>query len=168
MMSFNFLPVYLAFMNYINLPLQRAVLTAVLRCNFSSLFIFVGIVLTYQHTSILLSEDLWKMSSIRVTGLGTTTLEDDLKVYFSKPEHGGGPIDKIFLPLMNNDAVIVFRESHGNMFCHCWFTCSYNTFSKGVLVQLKIKISYWCLKFKLSMGWILSWLKTWIFSPLPY
>lgn len=46
MMSFNFLPVYLAFMNYINLPLQRAVLTAVLRCNFSTLFIFVGLVLT--------------------------------------------------------------------------------------------------------------------------
>lgn len=56
------------------------------------------------------------MSSIRVTGLGTTTLEGDLKVYFSKPEHGGGPIDRIYLPLMNNDAVIVFQESHGNIF----------------------------------------------------
>ena len=53
------------------------------------------------------------MSSIRVTGLGTTTQEADLRVYFSKPENGGGPINKIYSPLMNNDAVIVFDESHG-------------------------------------------------------
>jgi hypothetical protein len=53
------------------------------------------------------------MSSIRVTGLGTTTREDELKVYFSKPENGGGPIEKIYSPLMNNDAVIIFQESHG-------------------------------------------------------
>ncbi|XP_061171331.1 uncharacterized protein LOC133180897 [Saccostrea echinata] len=52
------------------------------------------------------------MSSIRVTCLGSTTREDELRVYFSKPEHGGGPVEKIYYPLMNNDAVIVFQESH--------------------------------------------------------
>lgn len=51
------------------------------------------------------------MSAIRVFRLLPRTAEKTLKIHFSKPENGGGPIEHIYYPMFNNDAVIVFRAS---------------------------------------------------------
>lgn len=53
------------------------------------------------------------MAGIRIKGLGKKTEKKHLKIYFSKPEHGGGKITKIYYPLFNNDAVILFSDKKG-------------------------------------------------------
>ncbi|KAK3095805.1 hypothetical protein FSP39_019423 [Pinctada imbricata] len=50
------------------------------------------------------------MNSIRVNGLSKDRTLEELKVYFSKPKNGGGRINKIYYPLLNNDAVIVYED----------------------------------------------------------
>ena len=50
------------------------------------------------------------MSGIRVKAIPKKCQERDLKIYFSKPENGGGPIQKLYYPLFDNDAVIIFED----------------------------------------------------------
>ncbi|OWF46306.1 uncharacterized protein LOC110455922 [Mizuhopecten yessoensis] len=50
-------------------------------------------------------------SGIRVKGLDKhLTTDKDLKMYFRNPKNGGGDIRKIYYPLLDNDAVILFKN----------------------------------------------------------
>ena len=67
------------------------------------------------------------MVGIRIRHLPEQSLEKTLKIYFSKPEHGGGKIQKIYHhPLMNNDAVIIFEDQKGT-FSISWRNCDVNS-----------------------------------------
>jgi len=50
------------------------------------------------------------MSAIRVFQLQEDITDRELKIHFSKPEHGGGSIRSIYYPLLNNDAVVIFKH----------------------------------------------------------
>jgi hypothetical protein len=58
------------------------------------------------------------MGGIRVRNLPKNVKEKHLKIYFSKPENGGGKIEKIYYPLFNNDAVILFEDKKGEIIIH--------------------------------------------------
>jgi hypothetical protein len=51
------------------------------------------------------------MSGVRVKGIPVKCEEKHIKIHFSKPENGGGPIERIYYPLFNNDAVVIFENS---------------------------------------------------------
>lgn len=51
------------------------------------------------------------MDGVRVSGIPKKTEEKHIKIHFSKPQNGGGTIKKIYYPLLNNDAVIIFHDS---------------------------------------------------------
>ena len=53
------------------------------------------------------------MDGVRVSGIPKKTEEKHIKIHFSKPQNGGGTIKKIYYPLLNNDAVIIFYDSTG-------------------------------------------------------
>ncbi|CAC5387276.1 DTX [Mytilus coruscus] len=50
------------------------------------------------------------MAGVRVSQISRDLDVEDLKIYFSNTKHAGGKIDKIYFPLLNNDAVIFFRN----------------------------------------------------------
>ncbi|XP_069139979.1 serine-rich adhesin for platelets-like [Argopecten irradians] len=52
------------------------------------------------------------LSGIRVKGLDKHLTDNDLKLYFRNPRHGGGHISKIYYPLLDNDAVILFKDAN--------------------------------------------------------
>ncbi|XP_045188560.2 uncharacterized protein LOC123546396 [Mercenaria mercenaria] len=51
------------------------------------------------------------MAGIRVTYLPTRCTERDIKIHFTKPENGGGPVKEIYYPLFKGNAVVVFEDS---------------------------------------------------------
>lgn len=55
------------------------------------------------------------MAGIRVRNLPKAVTDKHLKIHFSKPENGGAKIRKIYYPLFNNDAVILFEDKKGKM-----------------------------------------------------
>lgn len=55
------------------------------------------------------------MAGIRVRSVPKNGKEKHLKIHFSKPEHGGGKIKKIYFPLFNNDAVILYEDPKGDI-----------------------------------------------------
>lgn len=50
------------------------------------------------------------MSGIRVTGLPAKVTDKHLKVYFSNPKNGGGRVQRIYHPLPNASAVVIFDD----------------------------------------------------------
>lgn len=56
------------------------------------------------------------MAGVRVSQISRDLDVEDLKIYFSNSKHAGGKIEKIYFPLLNNDAVIFFRNQEGNLF----------------------------------------------------
>ncbi|VDI59421.1 Hypothetical predicted protein, partial [Mytilus galloprovincialis] len=50
------------------------------------------------------------MAGVRVSQISRDLDVEDLKIYFSNSKHAGGKIEKIYFPLLNNDAVIFFRN----------------------------------------------------------
>lgn len=50
------------------------------------------------------------MDGVRVSQISKDLDIEDLRIHFSKKENAGGKIDKIYFPLLNNDAVIFFKE----------------------------------------------------------
>ncbi|XP_052772071.1 uncharacterized protein LOC128211381 isoform X1 [Mya arenaria] len=53
---------------------------------------------------------LYTMAGIRIRNVPKDEKEKTLKIHFSKPENGGGKIKKIYFPLFNNDAVILYEK----------------------------------------------------------
>ena len=53
------------------------------------------------------------MAGVRVSGIPPKAEEKHIKIHFSKPQNGGGTIKKIYYPLLNNDAVIIFHDPGG-------------------------------------------------------
>ena len=54
------------------------------------------------------------MTGLRVSGIPKKAEAKHVKIHFSKPENGGGVIKKIYYPLLNNDAVIIYQDTKGN------------------------------------------------------
>ncbi|KAK6185919.1 hypothetical protein SNE40_008053 [Patella caerulea] len=50
------------------------------------------------------------MNGVRVSNIPIQLSEKLLRTYFSDPSHGGGEIKRIYYPLINNDAVIIFNR----------------------------------------------------------
>ena len=50
---------------------------------------------------------------VRVRKLPKEVKDKHLMIHFSKPQNGGGIIDKIYYPIFNNDAVIMFEDRSG-------------------------------------------------------
>lgn len=50
------------------------------------------------------------MAGVRISGIPKKVEEKLIKIHFSKPQNGGGTIKKIYYPLHNNDAVIIFYD----------------------------------------------------------
>lgn len=50
------------------------------------------------------------MAGIRVSCLPQKCTEKEIGIHFNKPENGGGPVQAIYYPLFNNDAVVIFEE----------------------------------------------------------
>ena len=73
------------------------------------------------------------MSGIRVLNLPKEWTEKRLKIYFSKPENGGGRIRKIYFPLFHNDAVILFESKRGIESC-------FDHYSETFLINLQLAI----------------------------
>ena len=50
---------------------------------------------------------------MRISGIPKKAEEKQIKIHFSKPQNGGGFIKKIYYPLFNNDAVIMYQDPEG-------------------------------------------------------
>lgn len=50
------------------------------------------------------------MAGVRISGIPKKAEEKQIKIHFSKPQNGGGFIKKIYYPLFNNDAVIIYQD----------------------------------------------------------
>ncbi|OWF54778.1 uncharacterized protein LOC110440580 [Mizuhopecten yessoensis] len=50
------------------------------------------------------------LDGIKVCGVSAGISQSDIKVYFSNPKNGGGRVSKIFFPLLNHTAVVIFAD----------------------------------------------------------
>jgi len=51
------------------------------------------------------------MAGLRVQNIPGSVTDKQLKVYFSNPKHGGGPIKKLLYPMPSNSAVIIYEDA---------------------------------------------------------
>ena len=64
--------------------------------------------------------DNTEMSGIRIRKIPKDVKEKTLRIHFAKPENGGGSILKIYFPLFNNDAVIIYKDKSGLLWFQRW------------------------------------------------
>lgn len=50
------------------------------------------------------------MAGIRVSWLSHKCTEREIKIHFTKPENGGGPVKAVYYPLFDNNAVVIFED----------------------------------------------------------
>ncbi|XP_069125924.1 uncharacterized protein [Argopecten irradians] len=57
-----------------------------------------------------MDKDHLAMDGVKIRGLSPGISQSDIKVYFSNPRNGGGRVSKIFFPLLNHTAVVIFAD----------------------------------------------------------
>ncbi|XP_033737582.1 uncharacterized protein LOC117325472 isoform X2 [Pecten maximus] len=59
-----------------------------------------------------MDKDHMALGGVKVRGLTPGISQSDIKVYFSNPRNGGGQVSKIFFPLLNHTAVVIFTDKN--------------------------------------------------------
>ena len=55
------------------------------------------------------------MAGIRIQNIPSSVTEKQLKVYFSNPKHGGGPVKQLLFPMPCGSAVVIYEDSKGTV-----------------------------------------------------
>ena len=81
------------------------------------------------------------MAGVRISGIPKNAEEKLIKIHFSKPQNGGGVIKKIYYPLFNNEAVVIYHDPAGKFSILMYGTPFHSKFMTWIFPSLILDVS---------------------------